>query len=79
MRMANRAVETRPVGVDPPPRPRASRSTQLESRGRRASRDQMLRRGRLGLAGQSLRRSHSHRLEGRNPFRTPGKIDKPLR
>ena len=52
MRIADRAVETRPVGVDPPPRPHASRSTRLESRGRRASRDQMLRRGRLGLAGQ---------------------------
>jgi hypothetical protein len=24
-------------------------------------------------------RLHSHRLERKNPFRTPGKIDKPLR
>ena len=52
MRIADRAVETRPVSVDPPPRPHVSRSTRLESRGRRASRDQMLRRGRLGLTGQ---------------------------
>ncbi len=52
MRTADRAVETQSVSVDPPPRPRVSRSTRLKSRDRRASHDQMLRRGRLGLAGQ---------------------------
>ena len=42
--------------------------------------DQMLRRGYVPAAGETPSVGfHSHRLEGMYPFRTPGKIDKPLR
>jgi hypothetical protein len=69
MRPPPRAMETREACVDPPTAIPDGPVAQAESRCGRPVKGQMLRRS---------PEDRSHRLERRSPFRTPGKIDKPL-
>ena len=79
MRPPSRALETREDDVDPPTATIDTPWNAAESRIPGPIEGQMLRRGLNTPAAKADNVIQGHRLERRIPFRTPGKIDKPLR